>query len=464
MPRSVLHLTVIASYLLLAAGADAGLRDSVRFQSLAPIPLALADSASPQAVALADLNKDGIPDLIAVEPDNGLVAVSIGHGDGTFAEPVEYEIDGTPTAVAVADLGSPFASDSVGDVDGNVDLVVVDDFGEAFIFLGRGDGTFDPPEQDLSDVLDALELNGIAFGDFDHNGRTDLALLDTYDCVYFLCNIGGSFAPCATDFVATDGDGALAIAAGDFDGNGELDIVVLNGDSADLSPIYGTGDGNFDEPTSTVSASAEGEQTPQALAAGRINGDMVDDVMVGDHDLFYDLNLLGLYGHPNRGFDSHPASGPFALTGLALGDVDNDGALDLLMVASDEAGPMGVVVSPGDGTGSFAQPYPALGMPSGSWRGVLAADLNHDGKLDVAVVAADGASLVVGLNQTTRVCPGDCNHNLAVSIDELVLGVGLALNSGGTGQCPALDVNANDMVEINELVAAVASALAGCPS
>ena len=104
-------------------------------------------------------------------------------------------------------------------------------------WLGRGDGEFDPPEQDLSDVLDSAELIGIVVGDFDRNGRNDLALLDFFEEVYFLCNLNGSLAPCNIDVIDTLGAGALAIAGGDFDNDTFLDVAVLNLDSHDLSPI-----------------------------------------------------------------------------------------------------------------------------------------------------------------------------------------------------------------------------------
>lgn len=60
-----------------------------------------------------------------------------------------------------------------------------------------------------------------------------------------------------------------------------------------------------------------------------------------------------------------------------------------------------------------------------------------------------------------QTCAGDCNGSESVSIDELVRGVSLALGLRGE-VCAAMDVDADGGVEINELVAAVASALNGC--
>ncbi len=61
-------------------------------------------------------------------------------------------------------------------------------------------------------------------------------------------------------------------------------------------------------------------------------------------------------------------------------------------------------------------------------------------------------------------CFGDCNDNDAVSIDELVRGVSIALGAAAVAQCPRFDANGNNEVSISELVQAVNAALAGCAS
>jgi len=61
-----------------------------------------------------------------------------------------------------------------------------------------------------------------------------------------------------------------------------------------------------------------------------------------------------------------------------------------------------------------------------------------------------------------QVCVGDCNGDQAVAINEIILGVNIALNVVATTQCPELDVNTDGRVAINELIAAVNAALIGC--
>ena len=62
-----------------------------------------------------------------------------------------------------------------------------------------------------------------------------------------------------------------------------------------------------------------------------------------------------------------------------------------------------------------------------------------------------------------QLCAGDCNVDNSVAINELVLGVNIALGSIAIDQCDAFDVNGDGSVAVNELIAAVNSALGGCP-
>lgn len=73
--------------------------------------------------------------------------------------------------------------------------------------------------------------------------------------------------------------------------------------------------------------------------------------------------------------------------------------------------------------------------------------------------------LLIGLSSpASAACPGDCNANGIVSVDELVRGVNIALGNAALDSCPDLDGSGDGAVRINELVSAVAAALDGCPA
>ena len=59
-------------------------------------------------------------------------------------------------------------------------------------------------------------------------------------------------------------------------------------------------------------------------------------------------------------------------------------------------------------------------------------------------------------------CPGDCDGDGTVVINELIVGVEIALGSAGVDRCAAADVDGNGQVEIQELIAAVDADLSGC--
>ena len=61
------------------------------------------------------------------------------------------------------------------------------------------------------------------------------------------------------------------------------------------------------------------------------------------------------------------------------------------------------------------------------------------------------------------ICPGDCDQNRQVTINELILGVNIALGNASPSACVGLDGNDNGTADVNELIAAVNHALGGCP-
>jgi len=63
---------------------------------------------------------------------------------------------------------------------------------------------------------------------------------------------------------------------------------------------------------------------------------------------------------------------------------------------------------------------------------------------------------------TPVVCTGDCNGEGAVTINEIIICVNIALDADSPDACAACDPSGNGSVEINELIAAVNNALSGC--
>ena len=73
-----------------------------------------------------------------------------------------------------------------------------------------------------------------------------------------------------------------------------------------------------------------------------------------------------------------------------------------------------------------------------------------------------GVAYFGGFHRCVEGCPGDCDGSGAVTVDELIRGVDIALGQQAVSACAVLDTDADGLVSIAELVAAVEHALAGC--
>lgn len=108
--------------------------------------------------------------------------------------------------------------------------------------------------------------------------------------------------------------------------------------------------------------------------------------------------------------------------------------------------------------------YAAVLSPRQAWR-----DGAYTATVTTAVHDASGNALAADYVWSFRIgappaCTGDCDGDGAVTIDELIRGVTIALGTATLDQCPAFDADASGDVTINELVQAVNNALAGCPA
>ncbi|MGH7786790.1 MAG: FG-GAP repeat domain-containing protein [Candidatus Binatia bacterium] len=422
------------------------------------------DGPGLQSFALADVNADGRLDLLTIEADEDRVAVRLGRLDasGTFEDAVPVDTDvSDPTVVAVADVASPFASEDVGAPDGKPDLIVGGLF-DLDIHLGRGDGQFDPPEQEIDDTFDLAWVVGVVAHDLDGQAGIDLAVLDEDGFVTPMCNNAGNLQPCdVLPIELEDYSEPVDIVAGDFDGDGHSDLAVLDRDESVVTPLYGHGDGTFDA-ASAIPVRGEGDES-RDLAVGRIDADALDDLVVVNHGEFGEFLGVLLRGRGTGGFRQELFVAQLGATSLALADFNGepDGALDVIAGSSTFSPSLNL----NDGFGTLQDPIgPVATSPIGA---IAAGDLGGDGRADFIILDSLGVTMQVVLNDLvprTPECAGDCDCSGAVSVNELVLAVGIALSAPAQISCREADLDASGKLTINELIAAVRSALDGCPA
>jgi hypothetical protein len=368
---------------------------------ISSLPQDVGADAGPQSVVLADVNKDGRDDLIAINrlEESTKVLIRLAGEDGTFQDP-PTEVDVfleeefmVPVALAVGDVGSPFIGPQEGNADGNPDVVVATEDGYVVVMTGDGDGGFQVREESI-DLL--IEGRGVSLADVDDDGDVDIAAVDE-DTLYIFLNEGFAFnVDDAEEYDLDNEVDAIDVATGDFDGDGDVDVVALNPEDRTLSVLHGDGTGLFTDAElklSTVVDSNEEDQVPGDFAVADLDEDSIDDVVVINFGDFTDQQVLVLSSALQ---DRSGLSGPFAGTGVALANFDEDDHIDAILLSQSE----GASFLVGDGSRSgFADisPLPIGGVNDG--RAIAAGDIDGDDKPDFVVLDVAGTRIEVAINQ-----------------------------------------------------------------
>lgn len=194
-------------------------------------PSETGNGSGPASVTVADLNGDGAPDLVTANGPDGSVSVLLNNGDGSFAAPVSYPAGSYPVTVAVADL----------DGDGLPDLAVADAGANSVqVLINDGLGGFAAP---ASQSVGAHPV-ALILSDVDGDGWTDVVVADRDDNTagVLLGNGDGSFSPAS--YLST-GAAPGWIAAQDLDGDSRPDLVTANYRDGSVSVFANAGSSGF---------------------------------------------------------------------------------------------------------------------------------------------------------------------------------------------------------------------------
>lgn len=245
------------------------------------------------------------------------------------------------------------------------------------LFLGSGDGTFAADVRHPTD--DRVE--GIAKGDINRDGNLDLMIGQGRGPMVLLGQGDGSFKSGAS-FETNEGS-VIDVALFDLNADGLLDAVVVSNFASVFHVALGEGEAFAAPRPYPISGRAERVQVED------VNNDGAVDLLLGGGDGSLNV-LLG----DGQGLFERQAGQVFgnSITSITFEDLDSDGRTDLL--TTDDRYPSHVRLGRGLGNGSF-EAGPALETESGPLS-LTMLDLDRDGTRDIAAVSRDALSLFQG--------------------------------------------------------------------
>ena len=311
---------------------------------------------------LADVNGDGILDLITSVFGTDSANVQLGNGNGTF---------GAATSILIVPGFGPAEVHAVSlRGNGTLDLIVGSfNTNQIAVLLGNGNGTFEPPV--LYTVGTAVNTpTSLTTGDFNHDGNLDVAVANTGNNTVsiLLGNGSGSLTPLGAPISV--GRDPEAIRSGDFNSDGYSDLAVANYQDGTVTILLNNTNETFTASTVSVGSG------PQALA---ITGTGTNLLLAVAN---YVNNTVSVLPSNNNGTFGTPklvsvGNGP---DDLNFADFNGDGIPDIA-VANYISGTVSLVL--GNSSGS----YTSIGQFSVGNNPYSAAvgDLNRDGTPDLVV-------------------------------------------------------------------------------
>ena len=351
-----------------------------------------------------DFNNDGIPDFITGN-NNGTggngITVYLGIGDGRFQSPINSAPNMGVFTMAVADFNNDGKLDAaLGGYISSTDFQIQ-------IYLGTGTGSFTKGQ--TIDLGSSTSVRGLTAGDFNADGKVDLAFVGNQVQIYQGAGNGTfTLAKSITVSSATP----LELLVGDFNGDGKPDLEVS--DYQNLYVLWNTGSFNF-----TTTKIASNTYGITAIPAD-VNQDGYTDLLATYSTCSAQSSCSSFevfYGSSAKTFKKSASmavgSGFANAVAAAAADINGDGINDIAVTTQS-----GLLIFLGNPDGSY-QSAP-IEVRSPNLPAIVASDFNRDGKIDFAApsqgqnTAYAGAEIFLNATPRAACTPGTVSPSVTV--------------------------------------------------